>query len=200
MRHDNRSGLHSCTDHRQQSQENHTRGKKERKPSLECPTLQCSLGTSTFIRRMRGLEFEKTLHRSVAARRPILEKRSTMVAGPILLEARGVRGADLSASHADRRQHPGSHGRLVRFFHLTCHGFNGAMEPLRGKPATGKNRLIRGLRTSESRLVRVSRLFTLGADSDAFSVVVVGFESRFGMLVRSNGGAADGAWLPDDRR
>ena len=111
-----------------------------------------------------------------------------------------VGDADLAASHADRRQHPGSCERLVRLFSLTCHSFNGAMDLMPGKPATAKNHLIQGLRTSNSRLVRVPGLITHRADSDAFGVVVIGFEPRLGMLVRSNGGAADGAWLPDDRR
>ena len=189
--------MHSGTDHRQQSQENHSRGKGERKPSFECSTLQCSLGTSSTIRYMGATEFEESLHRGVAAWRAILETRSAVITGSIMLT---VGDADLAATHADRRQHPGPCGRLVRLFSFTCHGFNGAMDLMPGKPATAKNHLIEGLRTSNSRLVRVFGLITPRADSDAFGVVVIGFEPRLGMLVRSNGGTADGAWLPDHRR
>ena len=189
--------MRSGPEHRQQSKENHPRGKGERKPSLEGPTLQCPLGTAFSIRYVGAPEFEKTLHRCVAARRAILETRSAVVAGSIMLT---VGDADLAASHADRRQHPGSCERLVRLFSLTCHSFNGAMDLMRGKPATAKNHLIQGLRTSNSRLVRVPGLITHRADSDAFGVLVIGFEPLFRTFVRSNGGTADGTRLPDHRR
>ena len=111
--------MRSGPEHRQQSKENHPRGKGERKPSLEGSTLQCPLGTAFSIRHLGRPEFEKTLHRGVAARRAIPETRSAVVTGSIGL---AVGEAGLAASHADRGQQSRSRGRLVRFFRLTCHG------------------------------------------------------------------------------